>query len=226
MKGILLDFNGTLYFDSKMHIDAFNQTFRELGVPEHDDAYMIANVFGRDNKTIYSQTVRKNGSAEEIEAFAARKESLYQQFCLAEPRTGQLAKGVPEFLDTLQEKGIPFCLATGSDWINVQFYIDHLGLSKWFTKDRIVYCDKTYPGKPAPDIYRIAAARLGLSPSDCLVFEDGTSGVLAANRAGVGGVILVHEEGYPVSLPEEAHINGEFYDFTNWKTILTEYGLI
>jgi HAD superfamily hydrolase (TIGR01509 family) len=65
----------------------------------------------------------------------------------------------------------------------VSFYIKNLGLDRWFSEDNMVWDNGAFPGKPAPDIYRLAAAKLGLSPSECLVYEDGTSGILAANRA-------------------------------------------
>lgn len=226
VQGILFDFNGTLYFDSRMHIDAFNEVFTEYGVPTRDDAYMIANLFGRDNGTIFRQNVKANATQEEIDEFAEKKELCYQALCKSSSLGKDLVKGAPELLDFLKERGIPYCMATGSDWINVQFYFDCLDLGRWFSKENIVYCDKTYPGKPAPDIYRLAAARIGLDPSECIVFEDGTSGILSANGAGASGVVLVHEEGYPSPLTDETVVDRTESDFLNWRDILTEYGII
>lgn len=226
LKGILFDFNGTLYFDNRMHIDIFNLMLRELGVAEHEDAYMIEKIFGRDNETIFRQNVKEHATAAEIAAFVERKENLYQQLCRACPAMSSLVKGAEELLNYLKEKDIPYCMATGSDLCNVEFYFDYLKLDRWFTMDNIVYCDKTYPGKPAPDIYRIAAARIGLDPSECLVFEDGTSGILSANGAGAGAVVLVHEEGYPSPLNEKTHVNRSFHDFTKWRSVLSDFDLL
>lgn len=226
LKGILFDFNGTLYFDSRMHIDAFNLVFRELGVSEHKDAYMIEKIFGRDNGTIFRQNVKADATAEETDAFSRRKEELYQQLCRACPATSGLVKGAEELLDYLKEKDIPYCMATGSDLYNVAFYFDYLKLGRWFTMDNIVYCDKTYPGKPAPDIYRIAADRIGLEPAECLVFEDGTSGILSANGAGAGAVVLIHEEGYPSPLNGQTRVDRSFHDFTEWRSVLSDFGLL
>ena len=226
IRGILFDFNGTLYFDSRMHIDAFNEVFTGYGAPTHDDAYMVANIFGRDNGTIFRQNVDPDATPEEIEEFAQKKELCYQAMCKSSEGGDRLVKGADELLDFLKESGIPYCMATGSDWINVQFYFDCLGLGRWFSKENIVYCDKTYPGKPAPDIYKIAARRIGLDPSECLVFEDGTSGILSANGAGAAKVVLIHEDGYPSPLTEETVVDRMEDDFANWREILTEYGII
>ena len=53
-------------------------------------------------------------------------------------------------------------IATMSEWDNVEFYIKEFNLGKWFDLDKIVYSDGTIPGKPAPDIFMIAAEKLDL----------------------------------------------------------------
>ena len=57
--------------------------------------------------------------------------------------------------------------------------------------DKIVYSDGKIPGKPAPDIFLIAAERIGLPPSDCVVIEDALAGIKAAKSAGIGKIIAI-----------------------------------
>ena len=78
-----------------------------------------------------------------------------------------------------------------SEWCNVEFYIKEFNLLRWFDIDKIVYSDGTIPGKPAPDIYLLAAKKLNLDPKDCIVFEDAISGIEAAYKAGVKNIIAV-----------------------------------
>ena len=52
-----------------------------------------------------------------------------------------LAEGVEEFLDFLKENDVPMTIATMSDKLNVDFYIEHFHLEKWFDLDKIVYSD-------------------------------------------------------------------------------------
>ena len=82
-------------------------------------------------------------------------------------------------------------IATMSEWDNVKFYIDNFHLEQWFDIDKIVYSNGTIPGKPAPDIFLIAAQKIGLSPSDCIVVEDAIAGIKSASNAGIGRIIAI-----------------------------------
>lgn len=226
LKGVLFDFNGTLLFDNAMHVEAFRLVFEKYGLPAPTEDFLIRNCFGRTNATIYRENFNPHATREETACFAQQKEALYKSFCLAHPELFHLANGVAELLNALQEAHIPFCLATGSDWGNVSFYLEHLGLERWFSTDNMLWENGTFPGKPAPDIYRLAAAKLGLTPAECLVYEDGTSGILAANRAGAGAVITVYEESYPSPLNAETKVAAVYHDHQNWRNILAEYGLL
>ncbi|MBQ9085672.1 MAG: HAD family phosphatase [Clostridia bacterium] len=225
LRGILFDFNGTLFFDSDIHIHLFQEYHQEYGkeIPSAD--FIVSHIFGRDNATILRQNFKPDATDKEAEAFSQAKEERYRDFCLAHPDRLRLTDGAEEMLNHLKACGIPFALATGSEWDNVVFYREQLGLGRWFTSENTVYIDGTFPGKPAPDIYQIAAARLGLSPSECLVFEDGTSGILAANRAGAGAVVALYENGLPSPINEHTRVNGVQHNFTEWRALLADYGL-
>lgn len=225
IKGILFDFNGTLFFDSDFHMEAFRRTLRSYGKPIPTDDYMIRNIFGRTNETIYLENIDPNGTPEDIKSFANQKESQYRSFCLENPKDFHFTEGACELLDYLKEKKIPYCMATGAEIDNLEFYFEQMGLARWFTLDRIVYTDGSFAGKPEPDIYQLAAARIGLSPEECIVFEDGTSGILSANRAGVGAVVAVYEEKLPSPLNDEVRTDAIYHDFLSWREILTKFDL-
>ena len=57
--------------------------------------------------------------------------------------------------------------------------------------DKIRYSNGKIPGKPAPDIYQIAAKNIGLKPKDCIVIEDAISGINSAYAAGIGKIIAI-----------------------------------
>ena len=226
LKGILFDFNGTLFFDSDLHMEAFRRIFKKHGKPIPSDELMIESFFGCTNETIYRNNFDPDAKQEEIKAFTIEKEDLYRDLCLEMPDTFRLVDGATELLDYLKENHIPFCLATGSDIDNVSFYIKHLGIDRWFSEDNMVYTNGTFKGKPAPDIYRIAASKIELSPSECMIFEDGTSGIRAANAAGAGAVTLIYDSKYPSPLTDETKVDGIYHDLKDWKKILAEYGLL
>lgn len=225
IRGILFDFNGTLFFDSDFHMEAFRRTLRGYGKPIPSDDYMIRNIFGRTNETIYLENIDPRGTAEDVKVFANQKESQYRSFCLENPKDFHFTEGACELLDYLKEKKIPYCMATGAEIDNLEFYFEQMNLGRWFTLDNIVYTDGSFKGKPEPDIYQLAASRLELSCAECLVFEDGTSGIISANRAGAGAVIAVCEEKLPSPINEETKIHSIHHDFLSWKEILANFDL-
>ena len=188
--GVLFDFNGTLLFDSDMHMEAFRQVFPLYGHDIPSDDFMIQRCFGRTNETIYKENFDPNATAEDILEFEKRKESIYHQLCLSSPERFRLVDGAPELLDYLKENKIPFCLATGSNWLNVEFYIKHLNLSRWFGMENMVYDNGTYPGKPAPDIFLLSASRMGVDPALCVGVEDSLNGVRAIHAAKMRPVMI------------------------------------
>ncbi len=187
MKGIIFDFNGTLFWDSQLHLDAWREYSKRLRDVPFSDEEMLKYMFGRTNADIIKYAIGKEPEPELVEKIAAEKEEYYRNMC----RDMKLAPGAEEFLDFLKENNIPRTIATMSEWSNVEFYIKNFNLEKWFDLDKIVYSNGIIPGKPAPDIYLIAAKNINLEPSDCVVIEDALSGIEAAINAGIGMVMAI-----------------------------------
>ena len=228
IRGVIFDFNGTLCQDSSLHIELFRSYYRMHGKDDsQDNEFFVRNIFGKTNEQIYREQFNPNATEEEIAAFDEMKERLYREECIALGDDFCLAAGAEELLDYLKSRSIPCCLATGSPLSNLEFYERTLALDRWFTiGDNVLYTDGSFPGKPDPAIYRLAADRIGLSPEDCLVFEDATSGVVSAKRAGVRHVVAVVEKGFPEpTVIDGARADSIHHDFTDWRTILAQYGL-
>lgn len=100
-----------------------------------------------------------------------------------------LRPGVHELFDKLDDIGMPRAVATNSQTDRAKWKLDHAGLLSRL--DAVIGVDLVENGKPAPDVYIEAAARLGLQPSDCAALDDSDLGVLAALRAGVEIVVQV-----------------------------------
>ena len=71
------------------------------------------------------------------------------------------------------------------------FFFKTFALGRWFDFDATVFDNHTFPGKPSPDIYRLAAEKLGVCPEACIVVEDGLSGIQSAHAAGIGHIIAI-----------------------------------
>ncbi len=212
-KGIIFDFNGTLYWDSAKHKQAWREFSKILRGTEFSDEEMVLHMFGRTNEEIIEYAIGRKPEPEMVEKYGQEKEALYRQRALKDKENFHLAEGAVEFLDFLKENKIPRTIATMSDKINVDFYFEHFELAKWFDINKVVYADGVVPSKPAPDIYQIASKNLGLEPKDCIVVEDAISGIKSATDAGIGKIIAIcSEEPYEfyISMPEVSGIIRNF----------------
>ena len=215
MEGIIFDFNGTLYWDSQLHYDAWREFSKILRGYEFTDEEMRNKMFGHTNEDIIEYAIGKKPSKEMVEKYGKEKEALYRKRCKLKPEEFKLAPGAVELLDYLKLNNIPRTIATMSEWDNVEFYIKEFNLEKWFDIDKIVYSDGTIPGKPAPDIFLIAAKKLNLEPSNCLVIEDAIAGIKSAHSAGIGKIFAIaslEPVGFYRNMPEISGIIENFYE--------------
>lgn len=216
IKGVIFDFNGTLFWDSQLHIDAWKDYSAKIREVPFTEEEMLQHMFGRTNADIIEYATGKKPTKELLEKIAGEKEAYYREMCLKRPDEFHLAPSAVEFLNYLKDNNIPMTIATMSEWCNVEFYIKEFKLAQWFDLDKIVYSDGTMRGKPAPDIYLRAAKNLGLYPKDCLVIEDALSGIKSAENAGIGKIIAIASR-EPV----------EFYkDITCLSKIITDFNQI
>ena len=193
-KGIIFDFNGTLFLDSEKHMEAWRVFSKKLRGTAFTDEEMRDHMFGRTNEDIIAYAIGKKPDRELVEKCTAEKESIYRQMCRDDMKNFVLTDGAVEFLDYLKAHDIPRTIATMSEKVNVDFFIEGFQLARWFDLEKIVYDNGKIPGKPAPDIYEIAAKKLGLAPSDGIVVEDAVSGIAAAKNAGIGKIIAIGPE--------------------------------
>lgn len=191
MQGIIFDFNGTLFFDSALHYDAWRMFSTKLRGYPFTDEEMQKYMFGRTNSDIIEYAIGRKPDVKMVEKLAKEKEGLYRDECRKNPDCLKLAPGAEEFLDYLKENNIPRTIATMSEWDNVEFYIEVFKLEKWFDLSKIVYSDGKIAGKPAPDIYQIAAKNINLPTQKCIVVEDAISGINSALSAKAGMIVAI-----------------------------------
>lgn len=96
--------------------------------------------------------------------------------------------GFFDLMAVINERALPYCLATNSRKNHALNCLRHAGLAQMFPL--IFTRDSVAQGKPSPEIFYLAAHAMGRSISDCLVLEDSPSGVLAASRSGAGVVFV------------------------------------
>lgn len=188
IKGVVFDLNGTLIWDTPYHNQAFD-IFLEKHNIQLTDEEKRTKIHGKTNPDIMRGIFERELNKEEIQNFSIEKEGIYQDLIINDLH---FAEGVEDLFGFLKDSGIPFSIATSSDLFNIDFYFREMKLDRWFTREMVVYNDGTLKGKPEPDIFLRAAARLHLSPSEIVIFEDSKAGILAAERAGAKKIIIVN----------------------------------
>lgn len=190
MTKILFDFNGTLFFDSRFHLEAWAKIYREL---DKDPAAMPDRRFflGARNDDIIRSIVPKV-TPEECARLSGHKEALYRETCREHPDELHLASGAEALLQRLKTDGVPFTLASASIKANVDFYFETFRLDRWFDREICVYDDGTYADKG--EMHVEAARRLGAELSECVVVEDSISAILHAKENGAGRIVAIGEE--------------------------------
>jgi beta-phosphoglucomutase-like phosphatase (HAD superfamily) len=185
MRAVLLDFNGTLFFDSSLHLEAWSKIYRELH-PEDTGSLNAGLVCGANNDAIL-KSIAPWLSDEDRDRYSVRKEELYRQSCNENPQIVHLAHGTEEFLDELKRRGVPFTLASASIMDNIRFYFETFGLDRWFRMEDIVYDDGTYLNKGA--MHLEAARRLNVTLENCLLIEDSPHAISLAAQNKTGCIV-------------------------------------
>ena len=185
-QGIVFDLNGVLWWDGRLQEDAWRQFSLALRGKALSKQEMAVHVHGRCNRHTLEYLLGRPVGGLELDNLIERKETVYRGMCLDQGDGFRLSPGAAELLDFLVCARVPRTVATASGKTNVDFFIRHLALDRWFDPARIVFDDGTLPGKPAPDVYLQAAKNLRLDPGTCVAVEDSSSGLESAEAAGIG----------------------------------------
>ena len=175
---IVLDMDGLMLDTEPIYQVAWQRAASELGYALTDETY--TRFLGRPTDDGERELARHAGPAFAIDRFRARWPTIWRERAAG----GIMAKpGLHALLAFAEERGLRVAVATSSDRDYTTFTLERGGLAKRF--DVIVTGDQVAHGKPAPDIYREAARRLGCVPAACVALEDSDAGVLAARSAGM-----------------------------------------
>ena len=196
MRSFIFDFNGTLFQDTDIHRVAWKRFMAEQGMPISDEDFR-QKMNGPGNDIILRRFFGDGPTDAEIDALSEA--------------------GVVEMFDAMKKRAIPCCVATASIRANVDFYMEDLGLNRWFDYSHIFYMTGEFPGKPDPAIYLTAMRSLAYVPSETVVVEDSLPGMRSALSAGVGGIIAVGETVPPAELAQIPNIVARIHDFYGFE---------
>lgn len=185
MLAAIFDLDGTLVDTYDAHMKSWQEIAGTIGHELTESEF--SKQFGRTNDPIIRELFEWAGrpapAPDEIEAYAQRKESDFRSMVQDEfPEM----PGATVLLKSLHEDGWRLAAGTSAPMANAELFREKLGCGRLF--ETIVTGDDVTHGKPDPEVFVLAAARLGVPASSCVVIEDAAAGVEAAIRAGMASV--------------------------------------
>lgn len=177
---VIFDCDGVLVDSERLSHQVLQQMLAEQGVAlGFDDT--VRRFIGSSNASMLQRVAGLLGLAQPPEGFF----DLFTQRSQAAFSAGLAAvPGVLQVLDTLDGLGLPWCVASNGQRAKVEFTLAHTGL-RARAGDRIFTADDVQHPKPAPDLFLLAASRMGADTGRTLVVEDTPTGVRAALAAGM-----------------------------------------
>lgn len=212
IKGVIFDYNNTLYFDMDIAKAAFRQLFKEAGCDESEFEDFYTTICRSPSSVavkLLSEFAGREFSKEEARHYTGQIDVYYQQGCIDMHRD-RLAEGAEELFDYLIRNGYKINICTATVDFSVDFYFRNTRLDRWFKRELVANDDGHISNKV--EMYRKAAERIGVEAKDCLVFEDSPKGIEDAMKAGFKQFVYVNHYHNPsIGLKE---ILQEIEDFT------------
>jgi beta-phosphoglucomutase family hydrolase len=176
---VLWDMDGTLVDSEDYHWRAWRDAMALEGISITHDQFI--RTFGQRNDSILPQWLGPGAAADRIVRIGDSKEEMYRNLV----REGGLQPlpGAVEWIRRLHHQGWPQAIASSAPRANIDAVLEVIGLAGQFQAS--VSAEDVTAGKPDPQVFLTAAARLGVPPPRCIVVEDAVPGVEAARRAGM-----------------------------------------
>ena len=185
IEAVIFDMDGLMFDTERMIIDWFEMLKEkyQLSIPKEVTYQLI----GTDSSIVKRLNQQYPGLETVMDDYQShRMEYTWMHF--KKPGDAN-KKGLKELVEYLNEKKIPFAVASSSKKEHIQEMIDKAGFE---LKPNVVVSSKegNMPGKPAPDIFLKAADMMGIPAENCLVLEDSKYGIMAAHNAGMKSVFI------------------------------------
>jgi beta-phosphoglucomutase len=180
---IIFDVDGVLVDSYRAHFTSWRQLYGELGI-DYSEAAFAAD-FGRTSRDILCRTLGPDTPDDRVRLLDERKEALFREILRVD---FPAMDGAVELIQALVADGFAIAVGSSGPPENIALVLEKLGCAEK-VQARVTGAD-VKRGKPDPQVFQLAAQRLGLSSASCAVIEDAVHGVEAARRAGMTSIAL------------------------------------
>ena len=183
----LFDMNGTMIDDMHYHQKAWYDIFtKELGSDISEDAAKH-EMYGKNSEVLERVFGKGRFTEAEMADIENQKELRYQD--VFRPHL-KLISGLTSFLDKARTNYIGLAIGTAAPKINIDYVLDNITEVKDYFPI-VVGANDVKASKPDPEVFLQCAAKIRVSPEQCVVFEDSPKGVEAARNGGMKAVVLL-----------------------------------
>ncbi len=184
IQAIIFDKDGTLHDTEKVFAEAWHLAARELQVPDIETT--LQDCTGMTLPAIDEYWTAKYPDIPFSEYLPRRQYHFHRIIADGIP----VKEGACELLDACRARGLRIGMATSTGYDDAMEHLRRTDMVRYFDEGAIITGDMVAHGKPAPDIYLLAAARLGVAPSACIGVEDSNNGVRSIVAAGMRAVMI------------------------------------
>jgi beta-phosphoglucomutase len=206
LRAVIFDFNGIIVDDEPIHFELFQRVLKEEGISLTEADY-YARYLGCDDRGAFTIAYREHARAlsqSKLAQLIDRKGAYYQEDIKTKMR---VFPGVQTLVPDLAKK-LPLAIASGALRNEIEVILSSIGLFDEFRA--IVSAEDVTRGKPEPDIFLEALARLNtalnsdhaINAAECLVIEDSKEGIRGARRAGMKCLAVTNS--HPAELLNDA----------------------
>lgn len=182
-RGAIFDMDGTLFDTEKLYWRAWLETADTFGLARKPE--MPAAMSGSSVEGLLKKIPQFFPEVDANEYFMRVVNRVKKDV----EKKLEIKSGVVEILTYFKENKIPCAVASSSDAPTIEKNLRRAGIYKFF--NAIVGGDMVANGKPAPDIFQLAAKKINLPPEDCYVFEDSFNGIRAAYAANSAAIMVI-----------------------------------
>lgn len=194
IKAVIFDLDGVLVTTDELHFTAWKALADKLGINDFTKADNVRQrgVSRMASLEVVLEKTDRAFSEEEKLTLAEEKNEIYVR-SLSSLSEADVLSGANEFIDYLKSKGIK--TAVGSASKNTPLILEKTKLANKF--DAVSCGLDTTKSKPDPEVFLIAAKKLGVAPCDCVVVEDSDAGIEAAKTGGMYAIAVGAAEHNP-----------------------------
>lgn len=180
LKAVLFDMDGVIVDTEPLHRKAYFKMFDEMEITVREDLY--ASFTGASTKNVCNTLIEKFLLTNNHEELSSIKRKYFKDYFYNDADF-DLIPGVKKLIENYYENGVKLVLASSASMLTIDMVFERFGLEKYFV-GKISGADLK-KSKPHPEIFILAAEIANEPKENCMVIEDSTNGILAANTAGI-----------------------------------------